>query len=167
MRRKDREMPREFALSTADKCEYAVLSMTDTDSKPYSVPISIARMENRIYFHCANTGKKLVCLRAHPQVCLVCVGDTHRMAHVFTTEFESTVIRGTASEVLQVQEKITALRLLCERHTPSNMPAFNREVKKHLAHTAVWKIEIESISGKQNKCDKNGREIKSGKISED
>ena len=29
MRRKDREMSKDFALEVADKCEYAVLSMTD------------------------------------------------------------------------------------------------------------------------------------------
>ena len=38
MRRKDREMPPEFALTVADKCEYAVISMTDISGEPYCVP---------------------------------------------------------------------------------------------------------------------------------
>lgn len=46
MRRKDREMPPEFALTVADKCEYAVISMTDISGEPYCVPVTIARDGN-------------------------------------------------------------------------------------------------------------------------
>ena len=38
MRRKDREKSREFALEVTDKCEWAVLSMTDQEGMPYAVP---------------------------------------------------------------------------------------------------------------------------------
>ncbi len=105
MRRKDREMSKAFALSVADRCEYAVLSMTDMQHNPYCVPISIVRAGDVIYFHCAAKGEKLICLRANPQVCLACVGDTRRMPNAFTTEYESAIIRGTVSEVIDVQEK--------------------------------------------------------------
>lgn len=164
MRRKDREMSEAFALSVADKCEYAVLSMIDADGSPYCVPISIVCAENAVYFHCAAEGYKIECLRTHSKVCLACVGDTHRMLNEFTTEFESAVIRGTASEVIDAQEKVSALRLLCERHTPTNMSEFDSEIAKNLARTAVWKIEIENITGKRMKYDKNGKEMKFGRM---
>ena len=67
MRRKDREMSKAFALSVADRCEYAVLSMTDMQHNPYCVPISIVRAGDVIYFHCAAKGEKLICLRAPPR----------------------------------------------------------------------------------------------------
>lgn len=156
MRRKDREMSKEFALSMADKCEYAVLSMTDIRHNPYCVPISIVRAENIIYFHCAAEGEKIDCLRGNPQVCLACVGDTHCMPHAFTTEYESAVIRGIASEVTSTQEKTEALRLLCERHTPTNMENFAHETARFLARTSVWRVEIEAVTGKRNKCAING-----------
>lgn len=153
MRRKDREMSKAFALSVADRCEYAVLSMTDMQHNPYCVPISIVRAGDVIYFHCAAKGEKLICLRANPQVCLACVGDTRRMPNAFTTEYESAIIRGTVSEVIDVQEKTEALRLLCERHTPTNMSNFAQETAHSLARTAVWQIKIEVITGKCNKYD--------------
>lgn len=164
MRRKDREMSKDFALEVADKCEYAVLSMTDTRNAPYCVPISIVRVRQTVYFHCAKEGEKIDCLRANPQVCLACVGDTHRMSDKFTTEFESAILRGTASEVTDAQEKITALKYLCERHTPTNMANFDSEVASSLDRTAVWKIEIESITGKRKKYDENGKEMKFGRM---
>ena len=50
MRRKDREMPKEFALQVVDKCQYATLSMI-SDGKPYCVPLSIVRIDDFVYFH--------------------------------------------------------------------------------------------------------------------
>ncbi|MDD7602536.1 MAG: hypothetical protein PUK54_08090 [Firmicutes bacterium] len=35
MRRKDREMPEDFVWSVTDRCEYAVLSMSDPEGLPY------------------------------------------------------------------------------------------------------------------------------------
>ena len=58
MRRKDREMDRDFALAVADKCEYANIAMADKNGMPYCVPVTIARSEDRIYFHSALEGRK-------------------------------------------------------------------------------------------------------------
>ena len=50
MRRKDREMPREFGLSVLDRCEYATLALIDPDGFPYCVPITIVREGDALYF---------------------------------------------------------------------------------------------------------------------
>ena len=154
MRRKDREMDRNFALAVADKCEYATLGMTTPDGAPYCIPVTIVRIDDSIYFHTAKEGLKIDSLRKHPAVCLSCVGDTKRATDRFTTEFESAVINGTAVEVTDDDEKISALRGICQRHTPSNM----------LPRTGVWKINIESITGKRKKFDKDGNEMKYGRM---
>ena len=149
MRRKDREMDRDFALMVADKCEYAHLAMTGPDGEPYCIPLSIALDGETIYFHCAKEGRKVDALKANPAVCMSCVGSTQRATDMFTTEFESAVIFGTASEVLEDDEKIHALKLICERHTPANRHAFEAAISKSLDRTAVWKIEIAEITGKK------------------
>ena len=151
MRRKDREKDKDFAFMVVDKCEYAVLSMIDTEGKPYGVPISIARQGEFIYFHCAKEGKKSDAIKNHKEVCISCVGDTKREEDKFTTKYESAILYGTAEEVIQEAEKITALRLLCERHTPTNMENFDKAIEQSLSQTAVWKIQINSISGKCKK----------------
>lgn len=163
MRRKDREMPEEFAFGVADKCEYAVLAMTNNSNEPYCVPITIVRDKNAVYFHCAAEGEKIDCLRRNPKICLACVGDTKRAADKFTTEFESAIIKGTAYEVTDTEEKINALKLLCLRHTPTNMAEFDDAVNKSLSRTAVWKIEISEITGKRKKYGNDGKELKFGK----
>ncbi len=164
MRRKDREMPEEFGLHIADTCEYAVLSMVETDDAPYCIPITIVRDGKYIYFHSAKDGHKIDCLKAHAKVCIACVGDTKRAKDKFTTEYESAVIRGIATEVTEDSEKIEALRLLCLRHTPTNMDAFDDAIARSLNRTAVWKIDISEITGKRKKYDSQGKEMKFGRL---
>ncbi|MBS5334649.1 MAG: 5-nitroimidazole antibiotic resistance protein [Clostridiales bacterium] len=162
MRRADREMPKEFALEIVDKCPYAVISMIDCDA-PYALPVSIVRSGDSIYFHCANEGRKAKVLTSYPRVSIVCVGDVTPSSDKFTTEYESAIITGTARKVIKDAEKINALRLICERYTPSNMHNFDRAIEKSLSRTAIWKVDIDSISGKRKKYGNDGKEIKYSK----
>lgn len=148
MRRKERQMPEEFAWEVVDKCEYAFLAMTAEDGSPYGLPVTIARGGRAIYFHSALEGRKVECLRRSPRVCLSCVGDTRVPPGKFTTLFESAVIFGRAEAVTEDEEKIHALRLLCQRHTPDNMENFPRAIAKSLDRTGIWRITVEEITGK-------------------
>lgn len=160
MRRKDREMPRDFAEGILDGCEWAVLSMVTPEGKPYCVPLTIVREGAWVYFHAAMQGKKLDCLRENPAVCMACVGYTHRMPDKFTTEFESAILEGKAQEVADEKEKIHALRLLCQRHTPANMGEFDAAIARSLQATAVWKIHIDVLTGKRKRYGPDGRQMK-------
>lgn len=148
MRRKDLEMSEEFALMVADQCEWAVLGMTDPEGGPYCVPVSIVRDGMAVYFHSAKEGLKTECLRGNGAVCISCVGHTRRLTDGFDTDYESAVIRGTAREVTDEGEKVRILELLCLRHTPANMENFDRAIGKYLARTAVWRVELTSVTGK-------------------
>ncbi|MDR1278612.1 MAG: pyridoxamine 5'-phosphate oxidase family protein [Treponema sp.] len=149
MRRTDRERDRVFAEAVADKCRYAVLATVNDDGSPYCVPLSIVRDGEWIYFHCARGGHKIDNLKNRNRVCLSCVGDVEEPPDHFTVVYESAIVSGSAEEVLDDGEKVRALRLLCERHTPANMAAFDAEMAREYTATAVWKIRIEEISGKQ------------------
>ena len=151
MRRKDRQRDEIFAMEIVDQCAYAVLSMVDPDNKAYAVPLSIVRDGTYIYFHCAQEGYKLECLRGNPEVCLVCVGNVCPALDRFTTAFSSAIVKGNCEEVTNDTEKINALRLLCQRYTPQNMAAFDQAIVRSLARTAVYRIAITQITGKEKK----------------
>lgn len=163
MRRSDREMPMDFALAVVDKCEWATLAMTDSENNPYCVTVSIARNGNEIYFHTAKVGAKIDCLKHNNHLCISCVGDTYRLPNSFTTEYESAIVYGLASEITDELDKIAILKLLCARHTPHNMANFDIEIKENLHRTGVWKIIIQKVTGKCLKYDKNGKELKNYK----
>ena len=151
MRRKDREQTEEFAYGVVDACAYAALAMTNPDQTPYCVPISIVRKGKSLYFHCATEGQKILAMRHQPRVCVACVGEISLPRDAFTVDYQSAIVHGTAQEVLEREEKIEALRLLCQRYTPQNMAAFDDAIERSLHRTAVYRITIETITGKQKK----------------
>ena len=151
MRRKDRELSKDLALAVADKSAWSVLAMVNPDGSPYCIPLSLAREGEWLYFHCAQEGQKNDNLKQKSQVCVCCVGDVKAVHGDFSTEFESAVINGTASEITAPDEKLHALRLISERYTPDNMAAFDEYAQQRLGSTGVWKIHIDEISGKAKK----------------
>ncbi|MDR1215313.1 MAG: pyridoxamine 5'-phosphate oxidase family protein [Treponema sp.] len=150
MRRKDREMARDFAERVIDDAEFATMGTMDPNGKPYCVTLSMVRDGERLYFHCAQEGEKLDCIRQNRDVCVSFVGRTRIPDGKFTIYFESAVVFGTAEEVIDESEKIHALRLICKRFTPNNMENFDDEITKALRITSVWKIYIDKITGKRN-----------------
>ena len=68
MRRKDREQSEEFGWDVLETCPYAILSTTDDEGLPYSIPVSPAVLEGAIYVHSANARHKVeASARAPPQ----------------------------------------------------------------------------------------------------
>jgi nitroimidazol reductase NimA-like FMN-containing flavoprotein (pyridoxamine 5'-phosphate oxidase superfamily) len=134
-----------------DKASFGIMATVDCDGIPYAVPLNFVRDGDILYFHGALEGHKIDNLKERPNVCITFVGDVSFPEKHFTTIFESAIIFGKAEEVTDDTEKTHGLTLICERFIPKNMNAFNYEIDKQLKATAVWKIKIETISGKQRK----------------
>lgn len=186
MRRKDRQMPPQFAHQLIDKAQYGVVSMIDQENSPYGVPLSIVRSGNVLYFHSAKQGRKVEVLAHNAQVSLVFVGDKRIpenysyeeleemnndpkkaikfISSVFTTEFESAIVTGVVTKVDDEQEQIAAMRLICEKYTPSKMRYFDTAIAAGLKRTNVYKVEIETISAKRKRYDSEGVEMKYGRV---
>lgn len=186
MRRKDREMSREFGLAVIDKSTFGVLSMVDGNGQPYGIPLSIARDGNTLYFHGAKEGRKAQLLANNPQVSVAFVGETKvpeiysdeelaqmvkdreraglLISKVFTTEFESAVVAGKVRLVEDEQEQIQALRLICEKYAPTKMAYFPIAVEAGLKRTNVYAIDIETITAKRKKYNARGEELKWGAL---
>lgn len=149
MRRKDRERDREFGLAVIDECEYGTVAIQGEE--PYCLPLSLVRVGDDLYFHCALEGKKLDLLRRNNAVWVSFVGQNTAAVDDFTTYFRSAMVKGNACEVTEEQEKIAALRALCEKLTPGHMPAFDGEVARSFAVTGIWKIHMEEITAKEKR----------------
>lgn len=151
MRRKERREDERFAFEVLDKADFAVLSMIDADGLPYCLPISAVRIGEKLYFHSAESGRKSEAILKNPNVCITAAADVVSAEDKFTTYFKSAVVRGKAVKVTDDEEKITALKAICERFTPTNMPDFPNAIKMSLSRTAIWRIDIENATGKQKK----------------
>ncbi|NCE65211.1 5-nitroimidazole antibiotic resistance protein [Pseudoflavonifractor sp. 524-17] len=164
MRRKDREMGQEFALMVLDKAEWMTLAMTGLDGAPYCIPINMARQGEWLYLHSAPEGEKAQCLRVHPKVCVTAVGDTHVIPERYTTEFESAVVRGTAEELTENQDRLEALRIFCAKYCgPQQMgERFEKAAAGSFGRTALFRIHMDEITAKRKKYAADGTELKYG-----
>lgn len=181
MRRKDREMGKEFGLQIIDKARFGVLSAA-VEKESYSIPLSIARSGETLYFHSAMEGTKVEVFRNAPIATVVFVGDVkvpenfseeelREMASdekkavelirkVFTTEYESCIIKGTVRLVKEKGEEEEGHRAICEKFTPSKMDYFDIALKAGLHRTNIYAIDIEEITAKRKKYDDSGEEMK-------
>lgn len=150
MRRKDREVSCEAAWEIVDRCTWGVAAMTEADGTPYAVPVNLAREGNCLYFHSAQVGKKAECLRRSPRVCVTCVEDAPPIDQPgLTTRYASAVLFGQAEELTEDADKVHALRVLCMKLAPEN-PRSHGDFKGCRETTAVWRIRVDSITGKRN-----------------
>ncbi len=153
MRRKDRERDKAFAYDVIDHCEYGVAALAGGEEGPYCVPLSLVRVGDELFFHCALRGHKLDLLRSDPRVCVTFVTGTQPTyiaeENNYTTFFRSAIVTGTAREVTDPAGKEAALRALCEKLMPDDMADFDKAVSRSLGVTGVWSIAIQEAVGKE------------------
>ena len=147
MRRSDREKDENWALDVFDKAPYITVGMVTPDRFPYNVPLSLARKdESTFYFHCAEDGKKMECLKHNPKVFLSavtkCAPKFEEETQNFTKLYNSAMAPGIAEIVEDREEKIEALRLICKRFLPKYMDKFDAAIARSVERTTVVRITL-------------------------
>ena len=147
MRKMKRQKDAEWALEVFDKAPYVTVSMIRPDGIPYGLPLSVVRSDaNTFYFHCAGEGEKLDCLHANPIVSLSavskCTPKFEEERNNFTEYYHSAIAIGKAEIVTDKDEKIEALRLLCQRFLPKFMDHFDEAINRSLDITTVVRITL-------------------------
>ncbi len=185
MRRKDREMDRNWGLQVIDRTPFAVLSITDTNGDPYAIPLSVARDGEYLYFHSARSGTKVDMFQSQPLACVTFVTDVNVPellsdeemeemrtneekagdigSKVFTTEFASAIVYGRIEPVTCDEGKYRALEVICLKYTPDKMALFDMAATSGMKHTNIYSIAIDRITAKRKKYDDEGKEMKWGR----
>ncbi len=170
MRKKSREMDSAWAIEVMRKAPYITVSFTRPDGTAYGVPLSLAcTNDNTWYFHCALEGEKLDAIKQHPEVCLTavtkCTPTVGPKDGSFTLQYHSAIACGKAELVTDKAEKVLALRAICERFLPKHIDAFDDAITRSIDRTAVVRITlIAPPTGKRKEYDKNGEELKYGRM---
>lgn len=156
MRKSSRRQSAEWALEVFDKAPYITVSMIRPDrATPYGLPLSLVRKDERtFYFHCASEGEKIDCIAENPYVSLSavskCTPKFEEEKQNFTEYYKSAIAIGKAHIITDKEEKIEALRLLCERFLPHYMNHFDAAIERSLDRTTVVRIDLtEPPVGKQ------------------
>lgn len=148
MRRKDRELSAEQAFEILDSAMYGILSTENSIGYPYGIPISFARIQNRLYFHGAkNAGEKSLAFAKNSKVCFTAVCGVQTHPEKFSTAFESCIVFGRISKTSD--PKIGLLALI-EKYSPEFRKKGEAYAESALSKTDVYQLEIEHISGKKH-----------------
>jgi len=152
MRRTDKQITERHELDRIlDEAMVMRLGMLDGDH-PYVVPLNFARDGDELWFHAAQAGRKLDCLRAAPAVCVE--ADRFHTLQVgpsacgdWTSHYESVIGFGTAEIVEDAADKIRGLRVLMRKYSGREDWEFS---ESSVEGTAVVRIRLESLTGKRS-----------------
>ncbi len=150
MRRKDRERDTAFAYSVIDNAPYVVLGING-ENGVYTVPLSIVRDGDKLYFHSALDGRKINDLRHDNRVAITAVTDCFVDGDHLTTRYKSAYGEAEAIEITDIEAKKRALGILTKKFAPSTTVDMEDHFRKMLSRTAVWCLVLKTLTGKENK----------------
>ena len=153
VRRKERAMKtsREMEL-LLERMPVGRLAVT-TEDGPCIVAVNYLFFEGSIYFHSGLAGRKMEALRADSRVCFMVdeIGPQvlWEQGCGISQIYKSVVCFGKAEFVEGEVEKRGILEKMAQKYVPSSYP-FPTMTDQNVKKTAVVKIVIESMTGKEN-----------------
>ncbi len=132
------------------KCHVCRLGLIK-DNVPYIVPVSFGYSDNAIYFHTAQEGQKVEFIDAGHIACFELELGVRLLTEGSNPcdwgfSYQSVIGYGTIHELTEHQEKVRGLELILRQYVTGKWPM----AAPHVEHTRVWKLDIESITGKQS-----------------
>jgi nitroimidazol reductase NimA-like FMN-containing flavoprotein (pyridoxamine 5'-phosphate oxidase superfamily) len=151
VRRKDREVTDSDALKAVLKTTKYVTIALCMNNEPYLVSLSHGYDEKRncLYFHCADEGKKLVYMKANSKVWGQAVLD-YGVTDECDYAYKSVHFKGTMSMIDDLSEKQHAMEVLVRQLSETPEEKLAKIKPEKLAKTAMGKIDITYMSGKQH-----------------
>lgn len=148
MRCTENQLPAAEAQAMLEKMSYGTLAVEGDDGYPYSVPVSYAYKDGRIYFHGAPEGQKIDAVLRQPKVSFSVVEQDRVIPEEFNTLYRSTVVFGRA-RLLEGEEKRAALIAVLEKYSGDFMEGGIAYVESAWDQVAAVEIQIEHMTGKK------------------
>ena len=148
MRRFRQLLPEQSIKEILYNASNGILSLVDCDGEPYGVPLSfVYDGDSSIYFHSAVKGRKIECI-TYDQRCSFCVvAQDLIVPEEFTSYFRSVIVKGTIHVVIEDEEIMKGLLLLCDKYSHGINP--DSEISKCIDHVALLRLDIDSMTGKE------------------
>lgn len=151
MRRQEKIMCQLDTEKIVHEAEFGTLACCGSNGYPYSVPVNYAWENGVIYIHSAREGGKLDSIAFNNKVSFSIVNYQRLLPDKFDTEYESVIIFGEATLVVDVQEKRHALTLLIEKYSHDFREQGMVYIDKAMDATAVIKVNIQHMTGKRGR----------------
>lgn len=134
MRKVDCQTTQEEAIRILQNLKYLSVAMLNEDGSPYNVVVDCVYDDGKIYFHSANEGQKLDCIRHDPRVCAVGYSGATSDAANSTTRYASVVIHGKAHILEDKERKLDICRYY---YTPLVTGEIAEDITLHLTYAGI------------------------------
>jgi nitroimidazol reductase NimA-like FMN-containing flavoprotein (pyridoxamine 5'-phosphate oxidase superfamily) len=151
VRRRDKEISAreeiDAVIHAATVCHLAFA----VGNEPYVIPISFGYDGEALYIHTAKTGKKIDYIELNNRVCFeleanVLLQTDENDACKWTFTFESVIGYGTITELTTQKTKAHGLNRIMEHYSGREWEMGEAS----LATTRVWRISVDSVTGKRS-----------------
>ena len=105
MRRFKQALPSSENIAILKQKTHGILALCDEKSFPYTVPLNYVYLNDKIYFHCANVGRKLDIIRQNNKASFCVINQDTVIPEKFTTAYSSVIVFGTIKEITAENDK--------------------------------------------------------------
>jgi len=151
VRRKEKEITDKTDIEAIiEQSMVCKLGMIRNGNTPYIVPLCFGYQDHTLYFHSALKGLKIDCLEINPKVCfefdMIAEPQEAEDPCDWGMKYQSVIGFGKAEFIEESDDKRRALDVIMAQYSdkPFEFPA------NKVQATAVFKVEIESMTGKQS-----------------
>lgn len=148
MRRKKQLLSKEEIIEILQSCTSGVLGVTGDDDYPYTVPVSYAYKDGKLFFHGAKEGHKIDSIKRNDKVTFCVIEKDEVIQKTFTTHFRSVSVFGRARILTEDDEKRYAIESLVEKYSPDYIEEGHREIESAWNRLCILEVKIEHITGK-------------------
>lgn len=151
MRRIEKQLSTEESIEMLKKSPHGTLALMGDDDYPYSLPISFAYKDNKIYFHGAKQGHKIDAIEKQPKVSFSVIEQDDIIPESFDTMYRSVIAFGKARILTDKDEKRAALRTILEKYSSEFMESGEKHIDAAWEAVSAVEIEIEHMTGKEGR----------------
>jgi len=155
MRRIEREITSIDKInSIIEQGKFATIAMCYQHS-PYVITLSYGynRESQTLYFHSANSGKKVDILKANPEICMTVIQDDGYIDGECGHSYKSVVIYGKMELIENDMEKRNGIEIIINHLESKPKMIIDKfdTMKEKIKNTNVYKVKIIKISGKEGR----------------
>ncbi|GFO58331.1 MFS transporter [Geomonas silvestris] len=151
MRRSDKEITDREVIDRIIADSQVLRVGLSQDDQAYIVPLSFGYDGAAFYFHTALTGRKVEIIAENPQACFELEHAVNLVTHPstpceWTFSYQCVMGTGTITELVEPEERNEALVKVMLQYGHGEC----QFTEKQLAGIKIWKLAIDSITGKQS-----------------
>ncbi|QOX62673.1 pyridoxamine 5'-phosphate oxidase family protein [Anoxybacterium hadale] len=149
MRLESNQTTEEEVIEMLNGATNGVLAVQGDEGYPYTVPLSFAYQDGKIYFHStAETSHKIESISKNPKVSFCVVTQDQILPEAFNTLYRSVVLFGKARVLTEPADIARGIRPIVSKYSGEFMKEAGAYMKAEAGKFCVVEIEIEHMTGK-------------------